>query len=374
MMEALAALERSPEGAAAGVALLALFALLALLGLRRLLRAGAGPDTAAEIARLRDGQQQLTGAVAQLAEAQLAAQSRLGESLAARLERAEGRMGDSLAASAARTAHALGALGRRLAVIDRAQGRMEALSGDLIGLSQILSNKQTRGQFGEIQLMEIVSQTLAPDAWEAQATLSNGRRVDCLIRFATPPGPVPVDSKFPLEPYEALLAAEGEPARRRARAALRSACLGHIRAIAERYVLPGETADQALMFVPSEAVYAEIHDQLGDTVEKARRRKVYIVSPTTLWAVLNTLRAVIKDTRLQEQAQLIQVEVRKLLDDVGRLDDRVGKLASHFGQVSEDIRKIQISTEKIVKTGQRIDELELDQDEPAPRLERAAES
>lgn len=324
----------------------------------------------------------LEARLGQLAQSHAAVQSQQIEALRAQERALEQRLsdfglrvGERLKQSSDESQGALAKLGERLAVIDQAQATISKLSGEVVSLQALLSNKQARGAFGEAQLEAVVRDQLPAAYVEFQATLSTGTRADCLLKLPPPLGPLCIDAKFPREAYDQLREAAGDPVQRhQALRAFGLAVSKHVEDIAARYVVAGETAEAALMFVPSEAVYAEIHDQLGDTVEKARRRKVYIVSPTTLWAVLNTLRAVIKDTRLQEQAQLIQVEVRKLLDDVGRLDDRVGKLASHFGQVSEDIRKIQISTEKIVKTGQRIDELELDQEEPAPRLQGTTES
>ncbi|MEL6220410.1 MAG: DNA recombination protein RmuC, partial [Pseudomonadota bacterium] len=308
--------------------------------------------------------QQLTGALTQLAEAQLQAQARLGDSLAERLERAEGRMGESLATSAARTAHSLGALGRRLAVIDRAQGRMEALSGDLVSLSQILSNKQTRGQFGEIQLMEIIANALPPDAWTAQATLSSGRRVDCLIHLPHPPGPIPVDSKFPLEPYEALIAAPDEPTRKRARAALKSACLGHLRAIAERYIIEGETADQALMFLPSEAVYAELHASFADVVRAGLEARVWIVSPTTLMAVLTAVRGVVRDARIIEEATAIRRELGRLGRDVGQIGERAASLERHLRLAGEDLDGLTRAASRAGRRAEQIEALDFAPDAP----------
>ncbi len=239
-------------------------------------------------------------------------------------------------------------------------------------MQQLLSNKQARGAFGEAQLEAIVRDLLPAAYVTFQATLRTGSRADCLLSLPPPLGPLCIDAKFPREAYDQLRAAADSAAKLVARRAFSVAVNIHIDHIAERYVVPGETAEAALMFVPSEAVYAEIHDSIPEVVQRAWGRRVYIVSPTTLWAVLNTLRAVLKDTRLKEQAHLIQAEVRKLLGDVERLDDRVGKLGQHFTQASEDIRQIRISTDKVTKRGQRIDELELEET-PALPAQNAAE-
>ena len=252
----------------------------------------------------------------------------------------------------------------RLAVIDKAQENIVALSSQMVSLQDILANKQARGAFGEIQLADLVRQVLPPSAYRLQATLSNGRRADCLLTLPNPPGAIAIDAKCPLESYHALREAGSDDARKAAARTFRAAILTHIRHIAGRYVIVGETADAALMFLPSEAVYAELHGNFPDAVQESHRARVFIVSPTTLWATLNTVRAVLKDVEMREQAGLIQRHVRSLMGDVGRLDDRVAQLDRHFGQATEDIRQIQISTQKVTRGAEKIDSLELDQDSP----------
>ena len=193
-----------------------------------------------------------------------------------------------------------------------------------------------------------------------QASLGNGRRVDCLIKLANPPGPICIDAKFPLESYHALRAAETDLEAKQAQAGFRQAIQKHVNDIAERYIVPGETAESALMFLPSEAVYAELHANFADAVERSYRAKVWIVSPTTLMALLNTVRAVLKDARMREQADLIQQEVAKMLTDVKRLGTRVEKLQTHFGQAEKDLKDIDISTTKILKQATRIENVELE--------------
>ncbi|MEM9146281.1 MAG: DNA recombination protein RmuC [Pseudomonadota bacterium] len=336
-----------------------LFALM----VRWMLRTRPTAQTA-RLENLAAGQQQLAGALTQLAEAQVQAQARLAESLSGRLERAEGRMGESLAHSAARTARSLGALGERLSLIDRAQGRIEDLSSDLMGLNRLLSNKQTRGQFGEFQLLEILGQALPRDMWVPQATLSNGRRVDCLIRLADPPGPLPVDSKFPLEPYEAILAATDDRARKQARAALRTACLGHVRAIAERYILEGETADQAMMFVPSEAVFAEIHASVPDVVRTALAVRVWIVSPTTLMAVLTVIRGVVRDVRIAEEGARVRVELAALARDVARIGEQAGQTERNLRLAAEALDGVTRAASRAGRRAERIEALDFAPETP----------
>lgn len=314
--------------------LAAVAALVLLWLLRRALRPSPGR------------QDQLIGGLAQVAQAQAEAQLRLGASLESRLDQVRAQLGDSLGDSASRTARALGALHERLAAIDRAQANIERLSGDVLGLQDILSNKQTRGAFGEIQLAEILGNALPPDAYTLQATLQSGRRADCLIHLPQPPGPLAIDAKFPLEAYEALRAARDERARDQAARALRQAVQTHLRAIAERYIVPGETADQALMFLPSEAVYAELHANFADVVRQGFALRVWIVSPTTLMAVLTTLRAVLRDVALGREGARIQAELAQLTDDLRRLGDRAQALGKHFAAAAEDLAQLQVSVQK----------------------------
>ena len=238
----------------------------------------------------------------------------------------------------------------------------------MVSLQDILSNKQSRGAFGEIQLQDLVSATLPPTAYEFQSTLGNGTRADCLLKLPNPPGAMVVDSKFPLESFQALRNTQDETARSSANRAFASDVSTHIKVIAEKYNIPGETADSALMFLPSEAVYAELHANFRNVVEESFRRRVWIVSPTTLMATLNTVRAILKDAKMREQANVIQAEVSKMMDDVGRLDKRVGNLQNHFDLAIKDMREIRISTDKILNKGVKIDSLHFQNDSPVSEL------
>ena len=249
----------------------------------------------------------------------------------------------------------------RLAVIDKAQSNITELSSQFVSLQDILSNKQARGAFGEIQLNDIVSQVLPPSAYTFQAQLENGKRADCLLELPNPPGAIVIDAKFPLESYHALQETSHDAMKKTAIRAFREAMQKHIKDIADKYILPGKTADAALMFLPSEAVYAELHTNFSSVIESSYRARVFIVSPTTLWATLNTVRAVLKDVRMKHQAGIIQVEVQALFEDVLRLDDRVGKLQRHFDQTTEDLRQIRISTDKIGKRAERIETVQVEQ-------------
>lgn len=321
---------------------------------------------------LSDGQQQLAGGLHHVSEAQAASQARMLALMEARLAEVSRGMTDSLHGTATRTARSLGDLQQRLETIDRAQAKIEKLSGDVLGLQDILSNKQTRGAFGEIQLHDIVQKALPPDSYTMQATLSNGRRADCLIHLPKPPGPIVVDSKFPLEAYEALRRAENQSQTIEAQRMLRIAVRTHIRAIAERYILEGETADGALMFLPSEAIYAELHGNFPELVREGFAVKVWIVSPTTCMATLNTMRAVLKDARMREQAGAIRKELGLLAADLDRLGDRVGNLDRHFGQAARDLEEIRTSADKAGRRARRLDNFDFEELAPGAAPEAAA--
>ena len=358
------------------VLLLVLASLLlgALLALA-LRRWGGGQNTPQMDQRLR-----------QLTELQLSLQSQtveglrqqeraLARALDDRLGSFSKQVSDRLQEGQEKQGKSLTDLRERLAVIDKAQQNLTELSTQVVGLQDILSNKQARGAFGEVQLHDIVESILPPSAYSFQKTLSNGTRADCVLELPNPPGSIVIDSKFPLESYRALMRAPqhaepgGELAREPARRAFKRDLGLHVKAIEEKYILPGETAESALLFLPSEAVYAELHANFPEVVDDSYRARVWIVSPTTLMATLNTVRAVLKDVRMREQAGVIQQEVGHLLKDIDRMDDRVSKLQRHFGQTQEDLRQIVISSDKISKRGDRIESLQLeDAEDPAKQL------
>jgi DNA recombination protein RmuC len=282
------------------------------------------------------------------------------ESLSAALSSQTERMTTSLGATSAE-------IKERLAVIDAARGNIEALGTQVNTLAGILGNKQARGAFGESQMEQIIADRLPSDAFTLQATLSNGKRADCLIHLPNPPGPIAIDSKFPLESWLMLRDAADDATRTQKLRQFSADVQKHIKDVAERYIIPGETAEGALIFVPSEAIYAELHTSLVSLVSDATRRGVYIVSPTTLWAVLGTMRALLRDVRLRTEAGRIRKEVDKMLADVGRLEDRTDSLRKHFGQVQKDVDQIETSVGAIKRGGQRIADLELD-DPPTPIL------
>lgn len=321
---------------------------------------------------LSEGQERLAGGLHHVSEAQSLSQTAMIQMMETRLAEVQRVMGETLTGSSMRTARSLGDLQQRLETIDKAQANIEKLSGNVLSLQDILSNKQARGAFGEIQLHDIVAKALPPDAYTMQATLTNGRRVDCLVHLPNPPGPLAIDAKFPLEAYEALRRAESPRQVAEATSLLRGAVRAHIRAIAEKYIIEGETADGALMFLPSEAVYAELHANFPEIVREGFAARVWIVSPTTCMATLNTMRAILKDARLREQTGAIRKELAELYKDIERLSERVGNLDRHFGQAAKDIEDIKISSDKAGKRARRLENFDFE-DLAAPIVPKVAE-
>lgn len=358
---------------AAGMLIILFLLVFALLAVRRGAKA-TEPLAAAlnqlgqSVQTLDQGQQQLTGGLRHVSEAQAIAQSKMVEVMERRLEEVQKNMGESLHGSSQRTTRSLAELQERLAVIDKAQTNIEKLSGDVLSLQDILSNKQSRGAFGEIQLNDIVTKALPPDAYSFQTTLSNGKRADCLIKLPNPPGSIVIDAKFPLEAFEALRAADNDRAKLEAQRLFKTAVQTHIRAIADKYIVEGETADSALMFLPSEAVYAELHASFGEVVREGFARRVWIVSPTTCMATLNTMRAILKDARMREQAGAIRRELGMLHKDLERLVDRVGNLDKHFEQARRDVEQIKTSAGKAGGRAAKLESFEFDGPEEAPAL------
>ncbi|MEQ8290867.1 MAG: DNA recombination protein RmuC [Roseovarius sp.] len=324
-------------------------------------------DLGQRVQGLSDGQHQLSGGLTHVAEAQSKAQTNMLHLMEKRLAQVQEQMNENLHGSARRTAQSLGDLQQRLTAIDKAQENITKLSGDVLTLQDILSNKQTRGAFGEIQLHDIVSKALPSDSYTLQSTLSNGKRADCLIHLPNPPGPICIDSKFPLEAYEALRNAADDRQVQEAARFLKTSVRKHIRDIAEKYILDGETADGALMFLPSEAVYAELHANFPELVREGFEARVWIVSPTTCMATLNTMRAILKDARMREQAGAIRRELGLLFADVDRLGNRVENLDRHFHQAAKDISEIKISADKAGRRAKRLDNFDFE--ELAPETE-----
>ena len=308
---------------------------------------------------LGEGQERLAGGLHHVSEAQ--AQTSMLKLMEQRLALVQQQMNENLHGSARRTAQSLGDLQQRLSVIDKAQDNITKLSSDVLSLQDILSNKQTRGAYGEIQLNDIVTKALPSDSYTLQATLSNGNRPDCLIHLPNPPGHIVIDSKFPLESYEALRNAKTDRDLNEAAKFLRASIKKHIKDISSKYIIEGETADGALMFLPSEAVYAELHANFPELVREGFAARVWIVSPTTCMATLNTMRAILKDARMREQAGAIRRELGLLFQDVERLGTRVENLDRHFGQAVKDLSEIKISSDKAGRRARRLDNFDFEE-------------
>ncbi|MDX8442290.1 DNA recombination protein RmuC [Mesorhizobium australafricanum] len=315
-------------------------------------------DTEARIADVLQAQAEMQGRMGAIAEVFGARQAELTQSLGQRLDAMTGRLGQTMTEQTKSTHESLAKLQERLAVIDTAQGNIQSLAGQVVQLQAILSNKQTRGAFGQSRMEAIIADGLPHGAYEFQASLSNGSRPDCLVRMPNGSPSLAIDAKFPLEAWNAIRAAEGADMQKAAAQAFRRDIEVHVRDIAEKYLIQGETQDTAFMFVPSESVFAEIHENFEAVVQKAHRARVIIVSPSLLMLSIQVIQAILKDARMREQAHLIQGEVIRLMEDVARVDERVRRLQTHFGQAAKDIDDILVSTSKVTKRGQKIEALE----------------
>jgi DNA recombination protein RmuC len=302
-------------------------------------------------------------------------QSQLQHAVNERLDTVSHRLGESLQKTTQNTTENLQKLGERLAVIDTAQKNITALATQVTSLQAVLANKQSRGAFGQGRMEIIVRDGLPKDCYAFQHTLTNKMRPDCVV-FLPDNRPLVIDAKFPLEAISAYRDAKADDERRQAAVRVRQDMTKHIGDIAQKYLIPGETQDMALMFVPSESVYAELHDGFDDVVQKAYNAKVVIVSPSLLMIAIHVIQQIQKDARMREAAGQIQAEVGRLIDDVTRMHERVLKLQSHFDQANDDVRQIVISAEKIEKRGARIAEVELEEDNriadvvPAPMMRK----
>ena len=366
-------------GAAALLALLLLLALV-MLFVRRgsasrdavqaelLEQRARNAETA--MAQVMANQNELAGRLAAMQAAQTEQQSALSREMDERLANVSARVSQSLTETTKSTQENLGKLQERLAVIDNAQSNIQALASDVVGLQSILQNKQTRGAFGQSRMEAIVQDGLPMGTFAFQATLSNGKRPDCVIDMPNQGPKLVVDAKFPLEAWQRLQDAADSIAAKDAATAFRRDMEVHIRDIADKYLLPGETQETAFLFVPSESIFAEIHETFEGIVQKAHLARVVIVSPSLLLLSIQVIQAVLKDARMREQAHLIQGEVAKFVTDLNRLDDRVRKLQSHFGATAKDIDQILISTDKLARHGTRIENMDFG-DQPVQREEAA---
>jgi DNA recombination protein RmuC len=314
---------------------------------------------------------ELSGHLRSFADQAASGQAQLSRTLDERLDHVSLRLGRGLTDQAERTHASLRQLHERLAVIDAAQANLTQLSTEMVSLKDILSNKQARGAFGQGRMEAIVRDGLHAAAYEFQATLSNGARPDCCVKLPESDIRLVIDAKFPLEAFNALKSASGDAEIKASEARLRRDVTVHVKAIAEKYLIAGETHETAVMFVPSESVYADLYERFEDVIQKANRARVVIASPNLLMLIIQTLQAIFKDARMREQTGLIKVEVVRLLDDVGRLKDRVLDLQRHFGLANGDLEKLGVSADKITKRGLRIEQLEFDQPPGAARSEEA---
>jgi DNA recombination protein RmuC len=279
-----------------------------------------------------------------------------------RLERISGAVGERLDEGFKKTNETFASVMARLATIDEAQKKIDGLTTNVVSLQELLGDKRSRGAFGEVQLEALVKNILPPGSYEFQYTLPGGTRADCVLKLPEPTGLVAVDAKFPLENYHRMLdGALSEIERRQGQSAFKADVRRHVDAIAAKYIVPNLTSDGAVMFVPAEAVFAEIHGHHGDVVTHALARRVWIVSPTTLMAVLNTARAVLKDVETRRQIHLIKDALAKLAKDFARFDERMGNLARHIDQANKDVQEVQTSSRKISGQFARIESAQLDE-------------
>ena len=358
-----------PEVVVAAALLLLLLVLF--VAWRRAARraAVAGEDREAELeARMADlarSQGEMTGRMQTMAEVLGSRQAELLRGLSERMDGLGHRIGQSMTDTTRHTHENLTRLNERLVVIDTAQKNITALSSQVVELQKILANKQTRGAFGQARMEAIVQDGLPAGGYQFQATLGNGNRPDCIIVLPNGAPGLVIDAKFPLEAWNAIRVAEAPELIKLAETQFRRDMQKHIGDIAERYFVPGETQDTAFLFVPSESIFADIHERFEDIVQRAHRARIVIVSPSLLMLSIQVVQSVLRDARMREQAHVIQEEVARLMEDVGRLDERTRKLQAHFSQATTDIDNILTSTRKISGRGARIEALDLGQPDPA---------
>jgi DNA recombination protein RmuC len=314
-----------------------------------------------ELTRL---QAETSGRLQAMGESLAGRQAELARVLSERLDSVSTRLGASLETNTKQTVDRLQNLHERLVVIDHAQKNLTELSSNVTSLRDVLANKQSRGAFGQASMEAIVQDRMPKGFYEFQYTLTNNTRPDCVI-FLPDKRPMVIDAKFPLEAVTALRDARSEDERKAAAQRIRQDVAKHVTDIAGKYLIPGETQDLALMFVPSESVYAELHDGFDDVVQKAYRARVVIVSPSLLMLAIQVMQQILKDARMREAADQIRTEVGRMMEDLGRLRERVLKLQQHHTQTGDDLRQILISSEKIEKRATRIEELEFDGEDGA---------
>jgi DNA recombination protein RmuC len=302
-------------------------------------------------------QSEATGRVDAMGQALAGRQAEMARAVTQRLDTVTHRVGQSMERTTRHTMDSLRVLHERLGIIDNAHKNLTDLTSQVTTLRDVLANKQSRGAFGQARMEAIVQDGLPKGSYEFQHTLSSGKRPDCVV-FLPDQRPLCIDAKFPLEAITALHDARTDEEKKIAAQRLRADVMKHVSDIAEKYLIPGETQDSALMFVPSESVYAEIHDRFDDVIQKAYRARVVLVSPSLLMLAIQVMQQILKDARMRDAADQIRTEVLNLSDDLGRLRERVLKLQKHFADANEDVRQILISAEKIEKRAGRIEELD----------------
>jgi DNA recombination protein RmuC len=341
----------------AGIAVLALVVLVIVLIVHMSRRKRATSLQDAQLGELKVRLQTL-------AEISVTRHGELARAVNERLDRMTHKVGTDLNETARKTHESISKLNERLAVIDTAQKNLTELSTNMVSLQEILANKQARGAFGQMRMETIVKDGLPSGAYTFQATLSNGKRPDCLLHMPNTPAGVVIDAKFPLEGFEAFRTARRDEDKKEAARRVRIDVTRHIEAMAERYLITGETQDTAILFVPSEAIYADLAEHFSDLVQKAHRARIVICAPNMLMLAVQTMQAILKDVQMREQAHLIQKEVATLMEDMGRFRDRVLDLQRHFGQANADIEKILTSSEKITSRGRKIENLDFADEAP----------
>ncbi len=362
--------------ALAGVLGVAVLVLVALL----LRRSGQNDDVAvlayeqaeraqALEARLRDlarFQSETSGRVQAMTEVMAQRQSELARAVSERLDSTSHRLGESFNTAARATHESLTTLAERLLLVEKAERSLTDLSSQVLSLRDTLSNKQARGAFGQARMEAIVADGLPKDSFAFQYTLSTGKRPDCAIFLPGDPRPLLVDAKFPLEAVTAFREAQTPEGRRAAGTRLTQDVMKHVTDVAEKYLVPGETQDIAIIFVPSESVHAELHEHFDAVIQRAFRARVVLVSPSLLMLAIQVVQAIAKDARMRQQADAIRREVGLLVDDVSRLRERVGDLSKHFAQVGDDVSRVMVSADKIAKRGLRLEQLEFEAPPPEP--------
>lgn len=354
--------------------------LLLLLAVIMAFRAQAGRAAERDDAQRRTADMEyrlaeLSGALQGFATQSQSNQIHLQRVIDERLDLVSSRVGHGLSEQTEKTTQSLLQLGERLAVIDAAQKNLTSLSSEMVSLKDILNNKQSRGAFGQGRMEAIIRDNLHAKAYAFQATLSNGTRPDCLISLPDSPVKLVIDAKFPLEAYSAFTEAKDEMLRKAAEQRFKGDVLKHVKDIAEKYLLAGETQDTAIMFVPSESIYAELHEKFEDVVQKAHRLRIIFASPNVLMLLVQTMQSIVKDVAMREQAHVIKAEVVRLLEDVTRLRERANDLRRHFDMANVDLEKLTTSADRISKRGVKIESLDVEPvgtaavaEAPKPRL------